>query len=49
MDGNRVEQVTASSYFLGGIETEEQLDHALDGLRERCLKLIGAGKKILVQ
>ncbi|MFO7695733.1 MAG: BREX system P-loop protein BrxC, partial [Anaerolineae bacterium] len=49
VDGNRVVRVTASSYFSGGIETEEQLDQALDGLKEQCLELIGAGKKILVQ
>jgi hypothetical protein len=49
VDGNRVVRVTASGYFSGGIETEEQLDQALDGLREQCLELIGAGKKVLVQ
>jgi hypothetical protein len=49
VDGNRVVRVTASSYFSGGIETEEQLDQALGGLKEQCLELIGAGKKILVQ
>jgi hypothetical protein len=49
IDGNRVVQVAASSYFRGGIETEEQLDQALSGLREQCLGLIGAGKKVLVQ
>ena len=32
-----------------GIETEEQLDQALSGLKEQCLELIGAGKKVLVQ
>jgi hypothetical protein len=41
--------VTAASYFSGGIETEEQLDQALAGLKEHCLELIGAGKKVLVQ
>ena len=49
VDGNRIVRVTASSYFSGGIETEEQLDQALTGLREQCLELIGAGKKVLVQ
>jgi hypothetical protein len=32
----------------GGIETEEQLDAALDGIREECTRLIGAGKKVIV-
>ncbi|MBK1643063.1 hypothetical protein CKO25_00005 [Thiocapsa imhoffii] len=49
IDGNRVVKVSASSYFAGGIENEEQLDQALDGLKEECLELIAAGKKVLVQ
>ncbi|MFP4029528.1 MAG: BREX system P-loop protein BrxC [Candidatus Brocadiia bacterium] len=49
IDGKRVERVSVGSYFQGGIETEEQLDEALKGLREKCEKLIGAGKKILLQ
>ena len=49
MDGNRVERIAAASYFSGGVETEEQLEAALAGLRERCLELIAAGKKVLVQ
>ncbi|SEU47598.1 BREX system P-loop protein BrxC [Nonomuraea wenchangensis] len=49
IDGNRVVRVVVSSYFSGGIETEEQLDQALSGLKEQCLELIGAGKKVLVQ
>lgn len=49
IDGNRIVRVAASSYFTGGIETEEQLDQALSGLKEQCLEFIGAGKKVLVQ
>ena len=49
VDGNRIVRVAASGYFRGGIETEEQLDQALSGLKEQCLELIGAGKKVLVQ
>ena len=49
VDGNRIVRVAASSYFSGGIETEEQLDQALSGLKEQCLEFIGAGKKVLVQ
>ena len=49
VDGSRIVRVTASSYFSGGIETEEQLDQALSGLKEQCLEHIGAGKKVLVQ
>lgn len=49
IDGNRIVKVSASSYFSGGIDTEEQLAQALTGLKEQCLELIGAGKKVLVQ
>lgn len=49
LDGNRVVKVSASSYFAGGVETEEQLEQALDGLKDQCLELIAAGKKVLVQ
>jgi hypothetical protein len=49
IDGNRVVKVSAAGYFAGGIENEEQLDQALDGLKEQCLELIAAGKKVLVQ
>ena len=41
--------MSVGSYFAEGIETEEQLDAALNGLREKCAELIGEGKKILVQ
>jgi hypothetical protein len=44
-----VERLRASDFFQGGIETEEQLEAALTGLRDRCTELIGAGKKVLVQ
>jgi hypothetical protein len=49
IDGERVVSVSVASYFAGGIESEEQLDAALSGVREECARLIGAGKKILVQ
>ena len=49
VDGERVATVRLGSYFSGGIETEEQLDAALAGIREECSRLIGAGKKVIVQ
>ena len=49
IDGERVVSVSVGSYFGGGIETEEQLDAALEGVREECARLIGAGKKVIVQ
>ena len=49
IDGERVVSVSLGSYFSGGIETEEQLDAALKGVREECSRLIGAGKKLIVQ
>lgn len=49
LDGNRLVKVSAAGFFAGGIETEEQLELALDGLKGECLELIAAGKKVLVQ
>jgi hypothetical protein len=48
VEGERLAPVHVQSYFAGGIETEEQLDAALSGLREECARLIGAGKKVVV-
>jgi hypothetical protein len=47
--GNRLVPLSLAGFFAGGIETEEQLDAALKGLREECLRHLGMGKKILVQ
>jgi len=49
VDGGRVEVVSASAFFSGGIETEQQLDAAIDGLRQAVLELIAEGKKALIQ
>lgn len=48
IDGERLASVRAQVYFGAGIETEEQLDAALTGLREECIRLIGAGKKVML-
>lgn len=48
IDGERVVTVSVGSYFAGGIETGEQLEAALDGIREECSRLIGSGKKVIV-
>ena len=47
--GTRVERVNAAAFFKGGIETEEQLDAALAGLRDECAQLLAAGRTVLVQ
>lgn len=41
-------RVSAARYFRDGIETEEELTAALDGLREEVEHLIGEDKKVLV-
>lgn len=48
LEGERLATVLIQAYFAGGIETEEQLEAALQGLREECLRLIGAGKKVVL-
>lgn len=47
--GERYVEVNLAGYFEGGIENEEQLEKALDGIREECSRWIGAGKKVIVQ
>jgi hypothetical protein len=49
IEGERLASVQVQPYFGSGIETEEQLDAALAGLRNECARLIGAGKKIVIQ
>jgi len=49
LDGARLVRVSVAKFFSGGVETQEQLEAALSGLREECERLIGAGKKVLIQ
>jgi hypothetical protein len=49
IEGERLVTMNLASYFAGGVETEEQLDAALAGVREECARLIGSGKKVIVQ
>jgi hypothetical protein len=49
VEGERVVTLNVASYFSGGIDNEDQLDAALEGIREECARLIGAGKKVIVQ
>lgn len=49
IDGDRVVMLSVASYFSGGIESEEQLDAALKGVREECTRLIGSGKKVFIE
>jgi hypothetical protein len=49
VEGERLVTVSLDEYFGGGIETEEQLEAALDGIREESARLIGAGKKVVLR
>lgn len=49
LEGARLATVSIGQYFAGGIETEEQLEQALAGLREELSRLIGEGKKVIVR
>jgi hypothetical protein len=49
LEGERLVTVSLTSYFGAGVESTEQLDAALDGIREECTRLIGAGKKVVIQ
>jgi hypothetical protein len=48
VEGERLAPVQVQPYFGAGIETVEQLDAALAGLREECAKLLGEGKKVVL-
>ena len=48
IEGERLVTVQVQSYFGSGIETVEQLDAALSGVRDECARLIGAGKKVVL-
>jgi hypothetical protein len=47
-EGERLVKVRIGPYFSGGVETEEQLEAALDALRDECLHHLAAGKKVLI-
>lgn len=49
IEGERLVTVSLGSYFADGVETDEQLEAALEGIREECARLIGAGKKVIAQ
>jgi hypothetical protein len=49
LEGGRLATVSIGQYFSGGIETEEQLDQALGGIRDEFSRLIGEGKKVIVK
>lgn len=49
IDGTRLVTISPDSFFKGGIESEEELDAALTGLRSAVLRQLAEGKKVLVQ
>jgi hypothetical protein len=49
LDGNRLVRLDVNSFFSGGIDTTEQLDTAINALREECEKQLAEGKRILIQ
>jgi hypothetical protein len=49
VEGDRVVVVKAAAHFAAGIDTVEELDAALGGLREVCAHHIGKNKRVLIQ
>jgi hypothetical protein len=49
LEGERLVTVRLAGYFGDGIEEIVQLDAALEGIREECMRLLAAGKKIVIQ
>ena len=48
IEGDRMVTVNLRPYFRDGVEDVEQLDSALEGIREECERLIAANKKIIL-
>jgi len=48
LEGARLVTLPIGTFFGSRVETEEQLDAALDALKRECIKLLAADKKILV-
>ena len=49
IEGDRLVPLKASEFFSSQIETPEQLEAALGAIKQRVEKLLGEGKKVLVQ
>ena len=49
IEGERIVAVRLSGYFGNGIDELDRLDEALEEIRAECTRLIGAGKKVVIQ
>ena len=49
IDGDRVVPLNLQPYFGDGIESADQLEAALDGIRKECERLIADDKKIIIE
>ena len=49
IEGQQLVTISISEFFAGRIETEDQLKTALSGMQHKVEKLLGQGKKVLVQ
>ena len=49
IEGERLVTLNATDFFATRIETEEQLGETLTAIRQKVEKLLGQGKKVLVQ
>lgn len=49
IEGELLVTINATEFFISRIETEEQLDTALATIKQKVEKLLGQGKKVLVQ
>ena len=49
VEGDRMVEVSIEPFFRGGVGDLEQLDAALQGLRDECERLIAANKKIFIK
>ena len=47
--GEKIERVKVSSLFMGKMETPEDVEEAINQLRDYLLKLIGTGAKVILE
>ena len=49
IEGQRLVTISLGDFFSDRVETEEQLQTALTGIQQKIERLLGQGKKVLVQ
>lgn len=49
LEGERLVSLKLAQFFNGGIENADQLEAALDEIRNACAPLLASGKKVVLR